>query len=106
MMYSEFNNKHLETYGFAEADLLINPRNLCQKIICVPNSQLKDKSVFLTLWTKAIFYDKACFGSRICREHKADWFSVYSVSSVAENQSIKMSLLCKTNPISLKIGRA
>jgi len=22
MMYSEFNNKHLETYGFAEADLL------------------------------------------------------------------------------------
>jgi len=27
MMYSEFNIKRLETYSFAEADLLINPSN-------------------------------------------------------------------------------
>jgi len=133
MMYSEFNIKPLETYGFPEANLLsrktklkthrrsllrgklnalskkpfekwhrqspisVNPCNLsaialakvdlCQKIICVPNSQLKDKSVFLTLWTKAIFYDKAGFGSRICREHKADWLSVYSPASVVKNNS-------------------
>jgi len=77
MMYSEFKNKHLETYGFAEADS-------CQKIICVPDSQLKDKSDFLTLWTKAIFHDKACFVSRICREHQADWLSAFSVSFVVK----------------------
>jgi len=86
-MYSELNIKRLETYGFAEAELLINPSNLYQRIICAPDSQLKDKSDFLTLWTKAIFYDKACFASRICREHQADWLSAFSVSFVVKNNS-------------------
>ena len=36
------------------------------------SSQLKEKSDFLTLWTKAKFYDKARFGSGICQEHQAD----------------------------------
>jgi len=33
MMYSVFNIKHLETYGFAKADLLINPCTSVKSVV-------------------------------------------------------------------------
>jgi len=34
-------------------------------------SQLLKKASSMALWTMAMFYDKACFRIRICREHQA-----------------------------------
>jgi len=102
MMYSEFNNKHLETYGFAEADLL----SLKTKLKTYRRSSLRGKLNVLSKKPFEKWPRQSPIRVNLCnlclikiRVFMSSWL-FHSVSVRVRKVSVIPCLLCKTNPIS------